>query len=139
MIDELDEKKSPEMKELNQKQKDVEKTSDGRCFQNIPAILPYEAKLALLKEIRHRDNRNLLKPLKEAKSNKNSKVYLEEAERNILNSDSTKTNTKKSNHRHEEKKNKGNFLYNIRYGNLPVMEFKLPDGTSGTVDKVPRR
>ena len=73
------------------------------------------------------------------KSNKNSKVYLEEAERNILNSDSTKTNPKKSNHRHEEKKNKGNFLYNIPYGNLPVMEFKLPDGTSGTVDKVPRR
>ena len=32
MIDELDEKKSPEMKELNQKQNDVEKTSVSDRF-----------------------------------------------------------------------------------------------------------
>lgn len=37
-----------------------------------------------------------------------------------------------------ERQNKGNFLYNIKYGNLPVMEFKLPDGTSGSIEKVPR-
>ena len=30
------------------------------------------------------------------------------------------------------------FLYDIRYGNSPVMEYKLADGTSGTVEKVPR-
>merc|ERR1719367_255266 len=64
MIDELDVKKSTEDKKINQKQNNIEKTSDGRSFQNIPAILPYEAKLALLKEIRHRDNRNLLKSVK---------------------------------------------------------------------------
>ena len=38
-------------------------SQDGRSFQNIPAILPYEARVALLKEFRHRDNRNLLKSL----------------------------------------------------------------------------
>merc|ERR1719245_2666597 len=66
MIDDLDKRKS--QKESEQKQDAVEKASDGRSFQNIPAILPYEAKQALLKEIRHRDNRNLLKPLKESRS-----------------------------------------------------------------------
>merc|ERR1712141_833698 len=43
----------------------LEKSSDGRSFQNIPAILPYEARVALLKEFRHRDNRNLLKSLED--------------------------------------------------------------------------
>ena len=65
--------------------------------------------------------------------------YIEEIKENILNSDTSKSKTKKSSHDQEERQNKGNFLYNIRYGNLPVMEFKLPDGTSGSVDKVPRR
>ena len=51
----------------------------------------------------------------------------------------TKIPLKKSKSHYREKQNKGNFLYNLRYGNLPVMEFKLPDGSSGTVDKVPRR
>ena len=65
--------------------------------------------------------------------------YNEETKTNIVNLDSINTNSKKSSHNQDEKNNKGNFLYNIRYGNLPVMEFKLPDGTSGSVDKVPRR
>ena len=65
--------------------------------------------------------------------------YIEEIKENILKLDTSKSKTKKSNHDQEERQNKGNFLYNIRYGNLPVMEFKLPDGTSGSVDKVPRR
>ena len=65
--------------------------------------------------------------------------YMEEIKENILKLDTSKSKTKKSSHDQEEKQNKGNFLYNIRYGNLPVMEFKLPDGTSGSVEKVPRR
>ena len=48
------------------------------------------------------------------------------------------TSTRNKKAKHYEKQNKGNFLYNLRYGNLPVMEFKLPDGSHGTVDKVPR-
>ena len=39
----------------------------------------------------------------------------------------------------QAKTNEEHFLYNVRYGNLPVMEFKLPDGSSGSVEKVPRR
>merc|ERR1719336_728528 len=124
MIEDLDKMKPEGSKEDSEQQNSIENASDGRSFQNIPAILPYEAKQALLKEIRHRDNRNLLKPLKESGS------AIEE---------STEFKTKKSSHDQEERQNKGNFLYNIRYGNLPVMEFKLPDGTSGSVDKVPRR
>ena len=65
--------------------------------------------------------------------------YIEDIKENILKLDTSTSKTKKSNHDQEERQNKGNFLYNIRYGNLPVMEFKLPDGTSGSVDKVPRR
>ena len=42
--------------------------SQSMNIQNIPAILPYEAKLALLKEIRlHRDTRNLLKTSREVR------------------------------------------------------------------------
>merc|ERR1712223_428049 len=163
MIEDLDKLKPEGNKDQSEQQNSIENTSDGRSFQNIPAILPYEAKQALLKEIRHRDNRNLLKPLKEtnsevneSKGNKNFQKdsskesnsekdeekkynYSEETKANIVNLDSLNTNSKKSSHDQEEKHNKGNFLYNIRYGNLPVMEFKLPDGTSGSVDKVPRR
>merc|ERR1719367_1513034 len=128
MIDDIDKLKQAGNKEQSEQQNSIENTSDGRSFQNIPAILPYEAKLALLKEIRHRDNRNLLKPLKGTKSssadkksitqsnreikreksakskrideiveksNKNSNAYLEEVEKNVLNSDPTKMNTKK--------------------------------------------
>ena len=65
--------------------------------------------------------------------------YNEETKANIVNLDSLNINSKRSSHDQDEKHNKGNFLYNIRYGNLPVVEFKLPDGTSGSVDKVPRR
>ena len=71
--------------------------------------------------------------------NKERHEYAEDTKGNILKLDSSKLKTKKSSHEQEERQNKGNFLYNIRYGNLPVMEFKLPDGTSGSVDKVPRR
>ena len=70
---------------------------------------------------------------------KERKEYVEGTKENVLKLDSSKFKTKKSTHDQEERQNKGNFLYNIRYGNLPVMEFKLPDGTSGSVDKVPRR
>ena len=70
---------------------------------------------------------------------KDRNEYKEEIKDNILKLDTSKSKTKKSSHDQEERQNKGNFLYNIRYGNLPVMEFKLPDGTSGSVDKVPRR
>merc|ERR1712110_571971 len=140
--------------------------SDARSFQNIPAILPYEAKLALLKEIRHRDNRNLLKSLKvfnnasanskplkysnkyekerksegttgSAKEKDNVKEVPSSNKPTSLDSDAKTIRKKESSH--QGKQNKGNFLYNIRYGNLPVMEFKLPDGSTGTVDKVPRR
>ena len=70
---------------------------------------------------------------------KERKEYVEGTKENVLKLDSSKFKTKKSTHDQEERQNKGSFLYNIRYGNLPVMEFKLPDGTSGSVDKVPRR
>ena len=63
--------------------------------------------------------------------NTNKNTHVPNIGTSAINIDNEKTN-------HQEKKNKGNFLYNIRYGNLPVMEFKLPDGSSGTVDKVPR-
>ena len=38
----------------------------------------------------------------------------------------------------QDEKYQGTFLYKLKYENLPVMEFRLPDGSSGTVDKVPR-
>merc|ERR1711997_72231 len=68
MIDDIDKLKPAGSEEQSEKQNSIENTSDGRSFQNIPAILPYEAKQALLKEIRHRVNRNLLKPVKESRS-----------------------------------------------------------------------
>merc|ERR1711902_423913 len=122
-------------KESGQNQESSEKASDGRSFHNIPAILPYEAKQALLKEIRHRDNRNLLKPVKESRSafeanlkpeqndinqeseedfenlNKERHEYAEDTKGNILKLDSSKLKTKKSSHEQEERQNKGNFLY----------------------------
>ena len=83
--------------------------------------------------------KDLIKEVVSEKDEEKKYNYSEETKANIVNLDSINTNSKKSSHDQDEKHNKGNFLYNIRYGNLPVMEFKLPDGTSGSVDKVPRR
>jgi len=154
LVDVQNEKSSMPNKTIDENQNTHKHETDGRSFQNIPAILPYEAKLALLKEIRHRDNRNLLKSLEVVNSaivdtkptkydNTDKKSTEQEKTAGDLKDNHQKIDSrneaKKSKSKYQEKQNKGNFLYNLRYGNLPVMEFKLPDGSSGTVDKVPRR
>merc|ERR1719351_485358 len=106
MIDELDKRNSK--KESEYKQDSIEKASDGRSFQNIPAILPYEAKLALLKEIRHRDNRNLLKPLKETKSSSSDKKGTNQSNRDIKKEKSAKP---KGSDKNAEKSNKNSNAY----------------------------
>merc|ERR1712150_346438 len=139
----------------------LEKSSDGRSFQNIPAILPYEARVALLKEFRHRDNRNLLKSLEDinvvhdsdstqtaddklsekATEENNNKKHKEMESENIIENQDIMSNAMDDNNdesHNQDEKYQGTFLYKLKYENLPVMEFRLPDGSSGTVDKVPR-
>merc|ERR1711878_257041 len=104
MIDEFDKRNSKKGSE--QKQDPAEKISDGRSFQNIPAILPYEAKQALLKEIRHRDNRNLLKPLKETNSEvAESKINKNFEKDSSKEDDYEKNDKKKYNYSEETKAN----------------------------------
>jgi len=153
-----DTRSSPDVNDTPNK---LEKISDGRSFQNIPAILPYEARVALLKEFRHRDNRNLLKSLEDinvvqdsdstqtaddklsekATQENNNKKHKDLESENIIENQDILSNSKDDNEdesHNQDEKYQGTFLYRLKYENLPVMEFRLPDGSSGTVDKVPR-
>ena len=95
-------------------QKSSEIEAEGRnvdveALQNIPAMLPYEAKQALLRELSRKDRKIPMEQINAAVE------ALEEVEEIADQS------------------------HHFFYGNAPVLEFNLANGNSGAVGQTPRR
>lgn len=84
---------------------------------NIPAVLPYEAKVAILREI-SRDDRQLEPEMSDRAKGKSGKPRVE----GLSSPD-------------DDEKLDEHFFY----ANSPIMDYKLSDGSKGSVPQVPRR
>merc|ERR1719376_655509 len=111
-------------------------------IRNIPAFLPYEAKQALLKEIQDRNHRGLnlqqkqqpagdqlVADSKPAKSSVVGDVMGSNMERKV------KANYPQVEPPREVQHRSQHFLY----GQVPIMDYKLADGSIGSVKQVPRK
>ena len=88
-----------------------EEEEEEEEHKNIPAVMPYEARQALLREIR-RGKRKL---------------------------DLSSTKVEKLKEERQEPREQPDSAEHFLYGNMPVVEYQLSDGTGGTVGKTPRR
>ena len=91
-------------------------------FNNIPAILPYEAKVALLREISQTDRKSADEPEVEKIDRGTGKSGKKQAPKNGA----------------EVEDIDDSLDEHFFYGNHPVMDYKLSDGSKGNVDQVPR-
>lgn len=91
---------------------------ESETFQNIPAILPYEAKQALLREMSRKHRTLPLKRATEAAETLEEMEQIQDAQQLAKSADED---------------------HHFFYGNMPVMEFKLPDGSKGAVQQTPRK
>lgn len=91
-----------------------EQKLDQDPVQNIPAFLPYEAKQALLREMNNRNERN-------------------------INSEESKRKPKQNPLEEKPKKPEDDSADHFLYGNVPVVEYQLSNGSGGTVKKTPRK
>ena len=124
----------PEMDKKPKKYRDsklIEESSseEENLFNNIPAILPYEAKQALLREISRTDRK--LEEEAAAAEEETGKI-----DRGTGKSGKKQIPLKIIEEEEEEDEQLDEHFF---YGNHPIMEFKLSDGAKGSVDQVPRR
>lgn len=113
----------------NTEVKQAKKLLTSESLQNIPAFLPYEAKQALLRELSRADRK-----LSDIKVNAAVEA-LEEVEQIQAEENQNQSDDEIHFDDSENDTNDPHFFY----GNLPVMEFSLADGTSGSVRQTPRR
>lgn len=93
--------------------------------KNIPAYLPYEAKEALLRKLRaHRNHRQL-----------DSTAATEAAGSRVSSSHPGQREFRANYPQVQVQPKDSHFLY----GHAPITGYKLPDGSSGTVKKSPRK
>jgi len=105
-------------------------------IRNIPAFLPYEAKQALLKEIRdHRRHRGLDLQQNKETEKKAKKVTTADEAAVIGNQRKVRANYPQVEAPRELSQRSQHFLY----GQVPIMGYKLADGSSGSVKQVPRK
>ena len=104
----------------------AKKITLGQGVKNIPAYLPYEAKEALLRKLRaHRNHRQLGPAAADpAPPKEGSRV-----------SHPGQTEFRANYPQAQVQPHDSHFLY----GHAPITGYKLPDGSSGTVNKSPRK
>ena len=95
---------------------------DPATFQNIPAFFPYEAKEALLRELRRKDRRLSVK-----EANAAAEVLEEIEQVQVHDNDEAAEGLEPSNN------NPFKFSY------VPIMEFNLANGDKGSVGQTPRK
>jgi hypothetical protein len=104
---------------MDESEEEEEETENN--FNNIPAILPYEAKVALLREISQTDRKSADEP-----------EEVEKIDRG------TGKSGKKQAPKNGAEDIDDSLDEHFFYGNHPVMDYKLSDGSKGNVDQVPR-
>ena len=119
------ENRSRDPKLINESEEEEEVESENN-FNNIPAILPYEAKVALLREISQTDR----KPGEVEPEEEVSKI-----DRGTGKSGKKQMAPKTGEDVEETDDSLDEHFF---YGNHPVIDYKLSDGSKGTVDQVPR-
>ena len=92
----------------------LRQTKESKFPQNIPAILPYEAKQALLRDFNGNPRQ----------SRKNGQEVVEEI-----------VNDVEKDEEEEQQQQDQHFLY----GNAPILEYQISDGKRGTIRKTPRK
>ncbi len=115
----------------------IDESEEADLFNNIPAILPYEAKVALLREI-SRSDRKLPEdgepPGGDEESGKIDRGTGKSG-KNPKTIDGNVGVVGGMDGGEEDDKLDEHFFY----GNHPVMDYKLSDGSNGAVDQIPRR
>jgi hypothetical protein len=103
--------------------------------RNIPAILPYEAKQALLRDMRQRNQRTLTGTEKRddvITSTTTTTTAKPEVGDNVVNVVEKNKEVPKETAEDDDEQH-------FFYSNSPVLEYHLTDGTRGSVKKTPRR
>jgi len=114
-------------------------------IRNIPAFLPYEAKQALLKEIQDRNHRGL--NLQQQEQAAGDQLVSGSADEPADKPDVVGSNMErrvKANYPQVEPPREVVQQQHTRsqhflYGQMPIMDYKLADGSSGSVKQVPRK
>lgn len=136
---------------------DQRKAKDSKLFNHqmdgIPAIFPYEAKAAYFAEMQDLGPKLVLNPgIRDGKVMQpagrgmtipqNTEIEKEDPRDIIIGaiSDEHMDNTVESDQVHAMKKQKqGRQLDENIFYSAPIVEFKLPDGTTGTIEQTPRK
>ncbi len=121
----------PEVKNFRDS-KLIDESEEADLFNNIPAILPYEAKVALLREISRSDRK--LPEDGEATSGVEASGKIDRG---------TGKSGKSPKHADDKvvvvDEDDDKLDEHFFYGNHPVIDYKLSDGSNGAVDQIPRR
>ncbi len=115
---------------MNMVQQQVSESEDKGgegSYETIPAILPYEARLALLRDLRRRGQRKL-------------ELAEKDSTEEVSGPPPAKEEPVKEQHQKDKTNKKSDSAEHFLYGNMPVVEYQLSDGSGGTVvGKTPRR
>ena len=118
----------------------IDESEEADLFNNIPAILPYEAKVALLREISRSDRKFPADGEAEASTGVEESSKIDrgtgKSGKSPNNVDGKVVVVDGADVGGEDDDKLDEHFF---YGNHPVMDYKLSDGSNGAVDQIPRR
>ena len=128
----------PHEEQQRRMQKDFQSEQEKSHFVNIPPHFPHEGKEMLMRDMRniHLTEEDNNKPLQTEQSDSLSRSLGDnptEGEKSINNDKEEARDTQ------SERNLRPELDEHFFYGNVPVLEYQLSDGSGGTVKQTPRR